>query len=187
MFYRYNTNTLRWERDKKRTKLVTLLFLFGFLGSFLIGRYYRITSLDQMEKELIVLNVEREKNSFTEDKLVEELKRLNVKFPHIVMAQSILETGRFKSNVFKENHNLFGMKQATVRINTASGTQNGHAYYENWLESVYDYAFYQCRYLNTIRTESEYFNYLSQSYAESDNYVMALKKVIKENNLRELF
>jgi uncharacterized FlgJ-related protein len=104
------------------------------------------------------------------------------------MAQSILETGHFKSNVFKENHNLFGMKQATIRINTAKGTQNGHAYYDNWYESVYDYAFYQCRYLATIRNEREYFSYLSKSYAESgDDYVVALKNVIKKNNLKEIF
>ena len=52
------------------------------------------------------------------------------------------------------------MKEAYVRVHTARGTQYGHAYYEDWEESVYDYAFYQCRYLGAIRTEDEYFNYL---------------------------
>jgi hypothetical protein len=27
-----------------------------------------------------------------------------------------------------------------VRINTAVGTQNNHAYYDTWMESIYDYA-----------------------------------------------
>jgi hypothetical protein len=60
-------------------------------------------------------------NNFTQDKLVGLLKDLNVKYPHIVLAQARLETGGYKSRIFKENNNLFGMRQATVRINTASG------------------------------------------------------------------
>jgi uncharacterized FlgJ-related protein len=120
-------------------------------------------------------------------KLVEELKRLKVKFPYIVMAQSILETGHWKSQVFKENNNLFGMKQATIRINTAKGTNLNHAYYDNWQESVYDYAFYQCRYMGAANTEEEYFLALGASYAEAGNYVQALKTVITKEKLKELF
>ena len=103
------------------------------------------------------------------------------------MAQSMVETGHWKSNIFKENHNLFGMKQARARINTALGTQNNHAYYDTWTESVYDYAFYQCRYLSNIRTEDEYFQYLSNSYAEDTRYVTTLKQTISKNNLKQYF
>lgn len=188
MFYKFDTDRLVWKKDWKKTKIVILAVIILMLFTFLLGRFYRFTAMDEYERELIVLSLEEQKNQFTEDKFVGELKRLNVRFPHIVMAQSIIETGRFKSNVFKENHNLFGMKQATIRINTAKGTQYGHAYYDNWYESVYDYAFYQCRYLATIRSEQEYFSYLSKSYAESgDDYVVALKSVIKKNNLKEIF
>jgi hypothetical protein len=52
---------------------------------------------------------------------------------------------------------------------------------------VYDYAFYQCRYLSQLNTEDEYFQYLGASYAEAERYVPMLKKVIKDNNLEELF
>jgi uncharacterized FlgJ-related protein len=90
--------------------------------------------------------------------------------------------------VFKENHNLFGMKEATLRITTAKGTQNGHAYYDSWEQSVYDYAFYQCRYLSKINTENEYFLYLSSVYAEAgDGYVNLIKKIINEQKLKEKF
>ena len=99
----------------------------------------------------------------------------------------MVETGHWKSNIFKENHNLFGMKQARVRINTAGGTQNGHAYYDNWIESVYDYAFYQNRYLTNVRTESEYYAMLSASYAEASNYVEVLKSTVEKQNLKSLF
>ena len=79
------------------------------------------------------------------------------------------------------------MREANRRIHTALGTQLNHAYYKNWQESVYDYAFYQSRYLSKINSEEEYFNALGASYAESPDYVNALKKLIKEEKLKELF
>ena len=80
------------------------------------------------------------------------------------------------------------MKQATVRINTAKGTQNGHAFYDNWYQSVYDYAFYQCRYLGQINTENEYYLYLSNTYAEAgEGYVKLLKDIIQTEKLKEKF
>ena len=103
------------------------------------------------------------------------------------MAQSIVETGNWKSSIFKENHNLFGMKQASVRINTASGTQNNHAYYETWMESIYDYAFYQCRYLSNLQSEEAYYAYLQNSYAEDPNYVKILKSIVQREQLKALF
>ena len=38
-----------------------------------------------------------------------ELKKQNVKHPKIVLAQSILETGYYQSNVCKSHNNLFGL------------------------------------------------------------------------------
>lgn len=137
------------------------------------------------EERMVVIN--ENNTEFSSDTLIHMLKQLNVKFPHIVLAQSIVETGHWTSKIFLENHNLFGMKEAYVRVHTARGTQYGHAYYEDWEESVYDYAFYQCRYLGAIRTEDEYFNYLSNSYAESPNYIKILKQVIVDEKLREKF
>lgn len=188
MFYRFDEKSLRWKKDTKKTKWFFSSIAILMIGSFLLGRFQRFNSLDHYEKELLVISLEAEKNKFSKEKMVEELKRLNVRFPHIVMAQSIIETGNFNSRIFKENHNLFGMKQATVRINTAVGTQHGHAYYENWYESLYDYAFYQCRYLSDIRNEREYYQYLSSVYAEAgDGYVEAVKKAVEREDLKSLF
>jgi hypothetical protein len=162
---------------------------FGFVlsfSSYLYGRIDQIKNLSDLEKEILIIDINN-RNDFNQDKLVIMLKDLNVRFPHIVVAQSRLETGGYKSRIFKENNNLFGMKQATVRVNTASGTQHNHAYYDTWRESVYDYAFYQTRYLSGAKTESEYLYVLGQSYAEDPNYVIKLKNEIEKNNLRSLF
>lgn len=188
MFYKFNKSTLVWEKDKRKIRIAITSIVVLMISSFILGRFARFETLDEYEKELVVISLDNEKNKFTEEKFIGELKRLNVRFPHIVMAQAIVETGHYKSTVFKENHNLFGMKEATLRINTAKGTQNGHAYYDNWQQSVYDYAFYQCRYLSDIDTEEEYYLYLSSTYAEAGNgYTNLVKKVIEEQKLKEKF
>ena len=79
------------------------------------------------------------------------------------------------------------MKQARSRPTTCIRLQHGHAYYNNWEDSVYDYALYQSTYLRKIKSEEEYFKYLSRSYAESESYVKLLKQVIKNEGLKELF
>jgi hypothetical protein len=187
MLYKYDKNNLKFIKTKLAHKIVLGTVIVVSIISFSIGRVLRIQALDQYEKGLLVLNLQAEKNKFTKEKFADELKRLNVKFPHIAMAQSIIETGHWKSNIFKENSNLFGMKQATVRINTANGTQNGHAYYDDWYQSVYDYAFYQCRYLGGIDTEEEYYAYLSSSYAEAGNYIQVIKATVEKEHLKDLF
>ena len=188
MFYRYDKKNLIFVKDFRGIRIGLVIAGVLMLSTFVLGRYAKFTSLDDLEKEVLILNLQKEKDKFTEDKLVEELKRLNVRYPHIVMAQSILETGHWSSRIFKSNHNLFGMKQANIRINTAKGTNLNHAYYDNWQESLYDYAFYQCRYMTSARTEEEYFLALDASYAEiGGSYSNALKDVIKKENLREKF
>jgi len=188
MFYKYDKEFLVWKKDWKKLKIslgaVGLLVVSSFVG----GRYVRFQMLDDMEKEILILDIQKERNKFTQEKLVDEIKRLNIKYPHIVMAQSIVETGHWKSGIFKENHNLFGMKQANIRINTAKGTNRNHAYYESWQESLYDYAFYQCRYMSGIHSEEAYFLALDASYAEAGgDYSKLLKKTIEDYNLRDLF
>lgn len=142
-----------------------------------------LTGLSEEEKLVII----QEHNSFSEQKLIDKLIELNVKFPYIAFAQAKLETGNFTSKVFRENNNLFGMREAKQRITTAKGTEHNHAYYHTWYESVLDYSFYQCRYLSNIQTEEQYFQYLGQSYAENPNYVSILKSMIVKERLKIKF
>ena len=185
--YLYNKQDLS---QKKLNKYLIALYvvlisgLFSFSG-YTVGRVMKLTNLSHIEKELLVVDLQRD--DFTEEKLADLLKKLKIKYPEIVLAQARLETGGYKSRIFRENHNLFGMKEAVRRINTAQGTQYNHAYYEHWRESVYDYAFYQCRYMGQVRSREEYFNLLSQSYAEDPVYVTKLKNEIKKRNLSKYF
>ena len=191
LFY-YSNKELRYKKINKIKILAPTLSLIVIFSLLVWGTYSKtknddILSLSSFESDITVININDNLNNFSEDKLIELLVSLNVKFPHIVLAQSKLESGRYTSKIFKENNNLFGMKEAVVRVHTAKGTQFSHAYYDNWIESVYDYAFYQSTYLSTLKTEEEYYFYLDKSYAEADNYVKLLKSMVIKEKLKEQF
>ena len=82
---------------------------------------------------------------------------------------------------------LFGMKEARVRLNLAKGTQFGHAYYDNWKESVTDYALWYSTFAYRCKSEKQLYKLLDKQYAEADAYVSSLQHVIKINNLKEKF
>lgn len=181
MFYVYNSSTLKFRPVFK--KVIMFAFLLStFLGitAFYVG-YTKgfdtgANTLSDYERSIII----REQDKFTEDKFKEYLLELNIKFPHIVYAQAVLETGHFKSQVFKNNQNLFGMKQARQRATTNAGTDLGHAVYHHWRESVVDYALYQCAFLGKIHSEEAYYQYLSANYAEATNYVSQVKTLAEQ-------
>lgn len=184
----YKPDNLELIRVQK-WRIGLIMFYFSFLvGSFfyLLGRYMSLESLSDFEKEVLIVNL-KNKNDFSEESFIEMLQDLNVKYPYIVLAQARIESGHYSSRIFKENHNLFGMKQANRRINTAEGTQYGHAFYQTWRESVYDYAFYQSRYLSSATTEEEYYYIIGKSYAEDPKYISKLKNEVQKNKLKSKF
>ena len=188
MLYKYDKNQLVFKSLKlksyiKAGALGALAISLTSFYSYRLGIDKAINGLTEYEKVVLI----KKSDSFSSQKLVTMMKGLNIKFAWIPMAQSIVETGHWKSNIFVENNNLFGMKEAKQRVTTADGTQNNHAYYESWKESVYDYAFYQSRYLSSIKSEQEYFEYLSASYAEDPNYIRVLKATIEKYKLKEQF
>ena len=100
--------------------------------------------------------------------LLAEINKNNIKYPKIVLAQAILETGWFKSSVCRNKHNLFGL------TNPRTGK-----YYEfnHWTESVKAYyTKVQYRYKG-----GNYLLWLDKiGYAEEKTYVRALIKVLKQ-------
>lgn len=187
IYYRSNET---FEMIPVKPRYYIFLILIGLVSGLGSGLwpYYQLKKnefrLMTPEEKLIII---QEHNKFSEEKLIVKLKELNIKFPHIVLAQAKLETGNFTSKVFRENNNLFGMKESSMRITTSKGTENNHAYYNNWYESLLDYSFYQCRYLSNLQTEEQYLQYLGQSYAESPEYVKILTGMIKKENLKKHF
>jgi len=56
----------------------------------------------------------------------------------ILTAQAMHETGLFTSKIFRENKNLFGMRQPRTRETTSKGELNTYASYESYQDSVLD-------------------------------------------------
>jgi hypothetical protein len=189
MIYTFDKNRVKFNKIGKFKLIIFIISSIFFISSisYLIG-YKRgidinIESMNDFEKVLVVETLDK----FTEDKLISLMKELKIQFPHIVLAQSMLETGQWKSDIFLQNHNLFGMKVSHRRVTTSKGSNLGHAYYDHWRESVYDYAFYQCRYLNGIKDETDYFSYLNANYAGDTLYVQKVKELIQRYNLKSKF
>lgn len=173
--YLNDTQTLEMKLFSWR-KAIGLLLLSSFLG-FWLG--FGIISNDIVINSDGIYAIPHQKDVFTEQKLKQYLIELNVKYPNIVFAQAKLESGNFRSKIFEENNNLFGMKQPSVRTTTATGEQYNHATYNSWRESVLDYALYSCKYTSNIKSESEYIAYLGSRYAEDSNYINKLKNILK--------
>jgi uncharacterized FlgJ-related protein len=184
MIYKFDPKSLTYQNVTKNLVLAIIGMVILFTAITSIFMFTRINDIRYISSETksIIIKESAKENEFSPKKLREYILELNIKFPHIVYAQARLETGNFKSQIFKTNHNLFGMKVATLRPTTNKGEENGHAYYEGWRESVVDYAFYQAQYLSDIKTEAEYLEYLKANYAEDPNYMTQLQIILAEKD-----
>lgn len=108
---------------------------------------------------------------------------INLKYPKVVLAQAILESNHFKSNVFFKYNNLFGMKipsrRPSLNIHSKSYTTT-YSSYKSWKESVIDYALFQSTFIFKINSEEEYLDYISKNYTNK-----AYDKVYK-NKLQKI-
>lgn len=127
-----------------------------------------IKNVDLMSHYSTAPNINDTLPELTIPNLIAEIKKNNIKYPKIVLAQAILETGWFKSSVCRNMHNLFGL------TNPRTGK-----YYEfnHWTESVKAYyTKVQHRY-----TGGNYLLWLDKiGYAEEKTYVRALIKLLKQ-------
>ncbi len=95
-------------------------------------------------------------DAFSEQMLKNEAEYLEIHHIDIVLAQARLETGNFKSNLFKNNRNLFGWK-----IN------GKYKKYETWRKSLLDYKLFQHKY---YKPGEDYFKFLTRTrFCEADS------------------
>lgn len=97
--------------------------------------------------------------------LYQALDKYGIAFPKIVVAQALLETGYFTSNVCLNYNNLFGLRKPS----------DGSYYrFGNWEESVKAYKDYvQYKYRG-----GDYFRFLDRiGYAEDPNYLYKVKSI----------
>jgi hypothetical protein len=183
MIYKFNKNSLNFEKTSRFKLLARPILITALITSIFSYTAKQEVSIPE-EQKLIVL---KEVNKFSEERLVDEIAGLNFRFPHIVLAQAKLESNNFRSYLFKENNNMFGMKLASSRLTIANGEEHGYASYESWSESLMDYALYYSSYLRNVKTEREYYQFLSKFYAEDVAYVSKIQNLIKNEQLKSKF
>ena len=172
--YTYNKNTLQFQKIKP------VQYVWALLISGLVFSSLGFTSAIQLnyilEKIPVIVTLEREE--FSREWLKNEIESLNLDHSDIVLAQAEIETGNFSSVIFKQNHNLFGMKVAKSRPTTATKEQLNHAYYDSYKESLADYALWQASYARNL-SKHEYLQLLQQMYAEDANYLNKIKSKLQ--------
>lgn len=183
----YDPVSMQYKHIKRPlvlTYIIGTIVLSIAIGAITLSTTQTIIKKHQVvdyEKVPIILDCNL---AFSEEAMYDLLVGMNVKFPHIVIAQARIESGHYTSNLFKRNNNMFGMKCAKSRATTHRGESGNHAVYDTWQECVIDYAFYQTSYLRKIKTEDQYLSALAATYAESPDYYSHVKsesaKVLKK-------
>lgn len=101
----------------------------------------------------------------TIDQVAKELHRQNVPHAKIVLAQARLETGNFRSDRCRIDHNLFGMKRG-----------RRYAKYRCWQDSVRDY---KERISSRYDGKENYYAFLKRiGYAKDHAYQSKVKHII---------
>lgn len=112
---------------------------------------------------------------------------VSIDLSYIILAQAKHETWGFTSDIFIENNNFFGIKEAKKRKRTCIGTNRGHAVYSSLEDCVLDYIYYmENRNIPFHETSiRKYTNLLKKKgYFEDDvdRYYKGVKKYYKEIN-----
>lgn len=151
------------------TIVFTIVLIFGV---YIVMRALKEEFSDPVKIESVVVS-----DDF-QDHLLELIFEIKLEHPYIVIAQAILESGNYQSQIFRENNNLFGMKMPYRRSTLAVGINKGHAVFKSWKHSVYDYGLYQMAYMRGM-SENEYLDSLNRTYAEDGKYKDKLLTILK--------
>lgn len=178
--FKYNSETLDFEvvnTVKYKAYFVgSLLLFFILLSSFISAKKENIKYIETE----ITINT-RDTIELKQD-IFKEIDRLPFKYKHILKAQAILESSHFKSPVFTQNMNTFGMRVAKSRPTLCVGENLRHAVYKSLEDCVLDRFTFEVLYLKDL-SEEDYYLYLDRCYAEGKGYSKMLKSIIKSNKL----
>ena len=99
-----------------------------------------------------------------------------------IFAQASLETGDFRSNIFRENRNIFGMKLAQKRETLGTGQNRDHATYRSVKDSVRDYFLRQKNFGIPNDLDRYQMATIKSGYAEDPQYLRKWESL--ERNLK---
>ena len=105
----------------------------------------------------------------TREQVLHEIKRQGIPHPTIVLAQARLETGNFKSDRCRRDHNIFGIKRG-----------KRYASYRNWQACVTDYK----KRISARYKGGDYYAFLQRiGYAKDPNYNKKVRHIVNTSRL----
>ena len=115
----------------------------------------RLSGVEQEASKLVELTIAN---------LYAALKKHGIKYPKIVLAQALLETGNFRSRLCREGNNLFGLRHS-----------RGYYTFGHWEESVIAYRDW-VQYKH--RDGEGYYAFLKRiGYASAKDYIYKVRKI----------
>jgi len=112
------------------------------------------------------------------EELFKEALSYYLECPDTAMAQAILETGNFTSDIFLQNNNCFGMRHPRQRETTSNGELNHFATYDHWTNSVKDYALFIKYYMD----KGKDWDYIFRVYCPAPSYKSRVMNIYDELN-----
>lgn len=135
--------------------------LFLILVWLVIDRQYCINYTCKGLKDTVYV-VQESKFVLNEQSIYDELIRLDIKHPKIVLRQSIIETNHYKSDICKKYNNIFGFRT------------KDYLKFNSYLDCIKYYAKWQKKYYK----KGDYYDFLDNyGYAEDSLYTQKLKNI----------
>jgi len=157
-------------------KIIVILILCAITHAGVCPQTTNLDNIKIVQKELFEQSVYFK--AFSIDLFLEALTFAGVQHPKIAFRQAILETGNFKSPLFIEGNNCFGMRRAKYRPSPAIGELNYHATYWHFYDSIRDYVMLQQYYQDRGHPLEEYYTFLENiGYAVDPEYTNKLKNL----------
>ena len=171
---RYNYYIDFYDKMKSRIFIFFIFFLMTVQGIYAqdllprqaVGDHADRNIPDSISVGYILGGIDNNPDdSLTIDNLYKVLDEYNVKFKKIVVAQALLETGNFSSDLCRLHHNIFGLRHPS-----------DGSYYEfsNWKDCVKAYRNdVQYKYM-----DGDYYVFLKHiGYAEDRHYTSKVKVI----------
>lgn len=146
-------------------------FLSGLIIGWIVGGLIVLSLYHQPKEDVIEGTIKLEQPEFflNANPSISSLKQAceyyDIQHSNIVIAQAILETGHFRSNICKTKNNLFGLYNSS---------KNEYFSFNHWSESVEAYK----KMIQYKYKEGDYYHWLdSIGYAADSLYVYKLKQI----------
>lgn len=180
--YREITPESKDLKDNAFRLIVLYTLTLGVVGLLLVAGLLNETRHQQQENNVPPLAIAKDTNvvdTCMYTRVYKFINEIGMKYPDVVFAKAILESGHFKSKMFLNKNNLFGMKKAVHRTTLGQGNPGDYVYFKSIEESIIDYKLYQMQFVDEINSEQMYIKRICQSYSSNGNYEKLLLSVLE--------